>query len=453
MFVSNLYKMNRGELILRLLRGREFRRIKDIVKEMNFADIALLFDEIPMEDIPLIFRVLPKDTASDVFVNLDNDVKEFLIKSFTDSELKEILDLIFVDDTVDIIEEMPANVAKRILLHTDKERRGLINEILKYPKDSAGSIMTTEFISLKKDMDVYEAFLKIKATGVDKETIYTCYVTDKTKKLIGLVSTKDLLLSDMEARIEDIMQTNIIYVNTLDDKEDVAKSFDRYDLLAIPVVDNENRLIGIVTVDDAISVLVEEDTEDFQKMAAIVPNEDSYFKTSVFTHAKKRFGWLLFLMLSATFTQTIITHYEAAFAAMPLIASFIPMISDTGGNCGSQSATMIIRGMSLDEIKPKDILKVILKEGEISFMVGIVLSFVNSIRIILTYHNIILAITLSLTLICTVFMSKFLGCVLPITAKKLNLDPAVMAAPLITTIVDACSLIIYFNIAIQLLKI
>ncbi|WP_290776442.1 magnesium transporter [Anaerofustis sp.] len=445
--------MNRGELILRLLRGREFRRIKDIVKEMNFADIALLFDEIPMEDIPLIFRVLPKDTASDVFVNLDNDVKEFLIKSFTDSELKEILDLIFVDDTVDIIEEMPANVAKRILLHTDKERRGLINEILKYPKDSAGSIMTTEFISLKKDMDVYEAFLKIKATGVDKETIYTCYVTDKTKKLIGLVSTKDLLLSDMEARIEDIMQTNIIYVNTLDDKEDVAKAFDRYDLLAIPVVDNENRLIGIVTVDDAISVLVEEDTEDFQKMAAIVPNEDSYFKTSVFTHAKKRFGWLLFLMLSATFTQTIITHYEAAFAAMPLIASFIPMISDTGGNCGSQSATMIIRGMSLDEIKPKDILKVILKEGEISFMVGIVLSFVNSIRIILTYHNIILAITLSLTLICTVFMSKFLGCVLPITAKKLNLDPAVMAAPLITTIVDACSLIIYFNIAIQLLKI
>lgn len=453
MFVSNLYKMNRGELILRLLRGREFRRIKDIVKEMNFADIALLFDEIPMEDIPLIFRVLPKDTASDVFVNLDNDVKEFLIKSFTDSELKEILDLIFVDDTVDIIEEMPANVAKRILLHTDKERRCLINEILKYPKDSAGSIMTTEFISLKKDMDVYEAFLKIKATGVDKETIYTCYVTDKTKKLIGLVSTKDLLLSDMEARIEDIMQTNIIYVNTLDDKEDVAKAFDRYDLLAIPVVDNENRLIGIVTVDDAISVLVEEDTEDFQKMAAIVPNEDSYFKTSVFTHAKKRFGWLLFLMLSATFTQTIITHYEAAFAAMPLIASFIPMISDTGGNCGSQSATMIIRGMSLDEIKPKDILKVILKEGEISFMVGIVLSFVNSIRIILTYHNIILAITLSLTLICTVFMSKFLGCVLPIMARKLNLDPAVMAAPLITTIVDACSLIIYFNIAIQLLKI
>lgn len=453
MFVSNLYKMNRGELILRLLRGREFRRIKDIVKEMNFADIALLFDEIPMEDIPLIFRVLPKDTASDVFVNLDNDIKEFLIKSFTDSELKEILDLIFVDDTVDIVEEMPANVAKRILLHTDKERRSLINEILKYPKDSAGSIMTTEFISLKKDMDVYEAFLKIKATGVDKETIYTCYVTDKTKKLIGLVSTKDLLLSDMEDRVEDIMQTNIIYVNTLDDKEDVAKAFNKYDLLAIPVVDNENRLIGIVTVDDAISVLVEEDTEDFQKMAAMIPNEDSYFKTSVFTHAKKRFGWLLFLMLSATFTQTIITHYEAAFAAMPLIASFIPMISDTGGNCGSQSATMIIRGMSLDEIKPKDILKVILKEGEISFMVGIVLSFVNSIRIILTYHNIILAITLSLTLICTVFMSKFLGCVLPITAKKLNLDPAVMAAPLITTIVDACSLIIYFNIAIQLLKI
>ncbi|MCO8193257.1 MULTISPECIES: magnesium transporter [Anaerofustis] len=445
--------MNKGELILAYLENRDFRSIKNTIKDMNFADIALLFDEISLEDIPLIFRVLPKDTASDVFVELDNEKKEYLIRSFTDEELKEVLDLMFVDDTVDIIEEMPANVAKRILKHTKSDTRKLVNEILKYPEDSAGSIMTTEFVSLRKDMDVYEAFLKIKATGVDKETIYTCYVTDNTKKLIGIVSTKDLLLSDMEEKIEDIMETNIIYVNTVDDREEVVKVFDKYDFLAVPVVDNERRLIGIVTVDDAIDVIVQEDTEDFQKMAAMAPNEDTYFKTSVFTHAKKRFGWLLFLMLSATFTQTIITHYEAAFATIPLLAAFIPMISDTGGNCGSQSATMIIRGMSLDEIRPRDILKVILKESEISLMVGIVLSVVNGIRIIITYHSFVLALVLGLTLMCTVFMSKLLGGILPMIAKQVHLDPAVMASPLITTIVDACSLIIYFNIAMHILKI
>ena len=445
--------MNKGELILAYLENRDFRSIKNTIKDMNFADIALLFDEISLEDIPLIFRVLPKDTASDVFVELDNEKKEYLIRSFTDEELKEVLDLMFVDDTVDIIEEMPANVAKRILKHTKSDTRKLVNEILKYPEDSAGSIMTTEFVSLRKDMDVYEDFLKIKATGVDKETIYTCYVTDNTKKLIGIVSTKDLLLSDMEEKIEDIMETNIIYVNTVDDREEVVKVFDKYDFLAVPVVDNERRLIGIVTVDDAIDVIVQEDTEDFQKMAAMAPNEDTYFKTSVFTHAKKRFGWLLFLMLSATFTQTIITHYEAAFATIPLLAAFIPMISDTGGNCGSQSATMIIRGMSLDEIRPRDILKVILKESEISLMVGIVLSVVNGIRIIITYHSFVLALVLGLTLMCTVFMSKLLGGILPMIAKQVHLDPAVMASPLITTIVDACSLIIYFNIAMHILKI
>ena len=445
--------MNKGELILAYLENRDFRSIKNTIKDMNFADIALLFFEISLEDIPLIFRVLPKDTASDVFVELDNEKKEYLIRSFTDEELKEVLDLMFVDDTVDIIEEMPANVAKRILKHTKSDTRKLVNEILKYPEDSAGSIMTTEFVSLRKDMDVYEAFLKIKATGVDKETIYTCYVTDNTKKLIGIVSTKDLLLSDMEEKIEDIMETNIIYVNTVDDREEVVKVFDKYDFLAVPVVDNERRLIGIVTVDDAIDVIVQEDTEDFQKMAAMAPNEDTYFKTSVFTHAKKRFGWLLFLMLSATFTQTIITHYEAAFATIPLLAAFIPMISDTGGNCGSQSATMIIRGMSLDEIRPRDILKVILKESEISLMVGIVLSVVNGIRIIITYHSFVLALVLGLTLMCTVFMSKLLGGILPMIAKQVHLDPAVMASPLITTIVDACSLIIYFNIAMHILKI
>ncbi|RGD73699.1 magnesium transporter [Anaerofustis stercorihominis] len=440
------------EKILRLLNERRFYELKKFLETLNPNDIAPLFDEIPMEDVLIIFRLLPKETAAETFVEIDNDNQEYLIRAFSDEELKEVLDLLFVDDTADLVEEMPANVAKRVLKHTDVKTRKLINEILKYPEDSAGSIMTTEFVSLRKDMTVLEALNKIKATGVDKETIYTCYVTDKTKKLIGLVSTKDILLSDMDEMIEDIMETNFIYTHTLADREDVVKMFDKYDLLAVPVVDKEDRLIGIITVDDAIDVIREENTEDFEKMAAMMPSDESYFKTSPFTHAKNRIMWLLFLMLSATMTQAVITHYEAAFATVPLLVAFIPMITGTGGNCGSQSSTMIIRGLALDEIEPKDIFKAMLKEGEIGLLVGVSLAIVNGIRIIIFYHDTILALVLGITLIATIIMAKLMGCILPIAAKKLKLDPAIMAAPLITTLVDTCSILVYFNVALKIMN-
>lgn len=440
------------EKILELLKQRNFFELKKLLETLNPADIASLFDEISTEDVLLVFRLLPKETAADTFVELDNDNQEYLIKAFSDEELKEVLDLLFVDDTADLVEEMPANVAKRVLKHTDIATRKMINEILKYPEDSAGSIMTTEFVSLKKDMTVLDALNKIKATGVDKETIYTCYVTDNTKKLIGLVSTKDILLSDMDKYIEDIMETNIIYTHTLADQEDVVKMFDKYDLLAIPVVDKEDRLIGIITVDDAIDVIREENTEDFEKMAAMMPSEESYFKTSAFKHAKNRIMWLLFLMLSATMTQAVITHYEAAFATVPLLVAFIPMITGTGGNCGSQSSTMIIRGLALDEIEPKDIFKAMLKEGEIGLLVGVALAVVNGIRIMIFYKDFVLALVLGITLVATIIMAKLMGCVLPICAKKLKLDPAIMASPLITTLVDTCSILIYFNVALQIMN-
>ncbi len=440
------------EKILELLKQRNFFELKKLLETLNPNDIASLFDDISLEDVLIVFRLLPKETAADTFVELDNDNQEYLIKAFSDEELKDVLDLLFVDDTADLVEEMPANVAKRILRHTDSDTRTMINEILKYPEDSAGSIMTTEFVSLKKDMTVLDALNKIKATGVDKETIYTCYVTDKTKKLIGLVSTKDILLSDMDKYIEDIMETNIIYTHTLADQEDVVKMFDKYDLLAIPVVDKEDRLIGIITVDDAIDVIREENTEDFEKMAAMMPSEESYFKTSAFKHAKNRIMWLLFLMLSATMTQAVITHYEAAFATVPLLVAFIPMITGTGGNCGSQSSTMIIRGLALDEIEPKDIFKAMLKEGEIGIIVGVMLAIVNGIRIMIFYHDSVLALVLGITLVATIIMAKLMGCVLPICAKKLKLDPAIMASPLITTLVDTCSILIYFNVALQIMN-
>ena len=440
------------EKILRLLNERRFYELKKFLETLNPNDIAPLFDEIPMEDVLIIFRLLPKETAAETFVEIDNDNQEYLIRAFSDEELKEVLDLLFVDDTADLVEEMPANVAKRVLKHTDVKTRKMINEILKYPEDSAGSIMTTEFVSLRKDMTVLESLNKIKATGVDKETIYTCYVTDKTKKLIGLVSTKDILLSDMDEMIEDIMETNFIYTHTLADREDVVKMFDKYDLLAIPVVDKEDRLIGIITVDDAIDVIREENTEDFEKMAAMMPSDESYFKTSAFTHAKNRIMWLLFLMLSATMTQAVITHYEAAFATVPLLVAFIPMITGTGGNCGSLSSTMIIRGLALDEIEPKDIFKAMLKEGEIGLLVGVSLAIVNGIRIIIFYHDTILALVLGITLIATIIMAKLMGCILPLAAKKLKLDPAIMAAPLITTLVDTCSILVYFNVALKIMN-
>ena len=441
------------EEVIELLKNKRYTNLNKYMDQINNQDIPLLFEELSQEDMVRLFRVLPKDEAADVFSYMDSDLQEKLINSLTDKELKTVLNELFMDDTVDLIEEMPSNVVKRILKSVDKEDRKTINELLKYPSDSAGSIMTTEFIDLKVNMTVDKAFEKIKKIGLDKETIYTCYVLDIKREVVGIITVKDLLLADRDVLIKDIMETNVIRVNTLDDKEEVAKQFDKYDVMALPVVDKEDRLVGIITVDDAIDVLQEETTEDFELMAAITPTEDSYFKTSVFSHAKNRILWLLILMLSSAITGAIITHYENAFATIPILVSFIPMIMGTGGNCGSQSSTLIIRGMAIDEIRLKDFAKAVWKELRVSFLVGTVLALVNGIRIMIQYNNIMLALVLGLTLIATVILAKLLGCMLPMLAKKLKLDPAIMASPLITTIVDTCSILIYFAIAVNVMNI
>ena len=447
-----------NEKILELLEQRSYAKLKEELIEMNPYDIASVLEEIPKEMLALLFRILPKELAADTFVEMDADMQQHLIDSFNDNELKAVLSELYVDDAVDIIEEMPANVVKRILKHTDNQTRAMINEILNYPKDSAGSIMTTEFVDLKKDMTVADAFAKIRKTGPDKETIYTCYVVNAARKLIGLISAKELMLADQSAVIEDIMETNIIFANTHDDKEEVAQLFDKYDFLAIPIVDKEERLVGIVTIDDAIDVIQEEVTEDFAKMAAITSTDTTYFKTPAWKHAKSRIFWLLFLMFSAVITGSIISSYERAFEAVPLLVSFIPMLMGTGGNCGSQASTMIIRGMALDEINVGDFFKAVLKESAIALLVGFVLALVNSIRIIVMYHNepginaYMLAFVLAITLMCIILLSKILGCALPMIAKKLRLDPAIMAAPVISTILDTCSVLIFFNFAVKFMQ-
>lgn len=436
-----------------LLDSREFGRIRVLFTAMEPADIAELLGEIDEQRLPILFRILPKELAAETFVEMDSDEQELLINAFSERELHDVVEELFVDDAVDIIEEMPANVVKRILRHTDSEMRNSINEILRYPKDSAGSIMTTEYVSLKKDMTVSEAFDRIRRTGVDKETIYTCYVTDTDRKLIGLVTVKELLLSPYNTVINTIMEKNIISVETLDDKEEVANMFDKYDFMSLPVVDKENRLVGIVTFDDAIDVIQEENTEDIQKMGALQPIEETYLKTPVWRHAKNRIVWLLLLMLSATITGSIIENYEAAFTALPILVAFIPMLMDTGGNCGAQSSTMIIRGLALDEITPKDIMKIMFKEIRIAVVVGLILAAVNTLRIYIMYSGqdpLFLSAVTGLSLIATVVIAKMLGGVLPILAKLCKLDPALMASPLITTIVDTCSVIIFFNIALWL---
>ena len=440
------------EKVLELTENKKYSDLHQYLEQLTTQDLALLFEDIDDEDMIKVFRLLPKDEAADVFSYMDPDLQERLIYSFTDKELKQVVDDLYMDDTVDLIEEMPSNVVKRILKNVSKKDREVINELLKYPEDSAGTIMTTEFIDLKVNMTVEQAFEKIRKIGIDNETIYTCYVLDTRRKILGLVDVKELLLASKDTLIKDIMETNVITVNTLDDKEEVAKKFDKYDFIALPVVDKEERLVGIITVDDAMNVLQEENTEDFEIMAAITPSEDSYFKTSVFKHAKNRILWLLLLMLSATFTGAILNHYEAAFATVPILVSFIPMIMGTGGNCGSQSSTLIIRGMAMDEIKLKDFFKAIWKELRVALLVGVTLAVVNGIRIIIQYKDFNLAIVLGLTLIGTVCLAKILGCVLPMLAKKLKLDPAIMAAPLITTIVDTCSILIYFKIAVSILQ-
>ncbi len=440
--------------IIELINSKQYTKLKAILSDMEPVDIAQLFDDLPERYMPLLYRLLSKESAAEVFVELDSDTQEMLIRGFSDTELKDVLDELYLDDAVDIIEEMPSNVVKRIIRHTAPEMRHSINEILKYPKDSAGSIMTIEFIDLKEDMTVRDAFTKIRRTGVDKETIYTCYVTDRNRILKGLVSAKDLLLSEEDCVIADIMEKNPISVNTMDDKEDVARALSKYDFLSLPVVDNENRLVGIVTVDDAIDVIEEEATEDIEKMAAITPSERPYLKTGVWDTFLQRIPWLLLLMISATFTARIIAHFETALQSSLVLSTFIPMLMDTGGNSGSQASVTIIRGISLDEIDFSDIFKTIWKEIRVSLLCGVVLASANFAKMmILKEATLPIASVVCLTLVCTVFFAKLVGCTLPLLAKKIGFDPAVMASPFITTIVDAMSLFIYFNIATALLHI
>lgn len=434
------------EKILELLNEKNYVKIKSIVKDLYPADLASLLETLSPRNITLLFRLLPKELAAETFTFMDSDTQMHLISGFSDKELREILDEIFVDDTVDIIEEMPANVVSRILKNTDAETRKQINAILDYPTDSAGSVMTTEYVYLHKNMTTKEALDWIRKVGVVKETIYTCYITE-SRKLIGFVTILDLVTADEDATIESIMDSNVKFVYTHEDREDVAKKFSKYDFLAMPVVDNEERMVGIITFDDVLDVIAEENEEDFSKMAAMQPIEDSYFKTSVFTHAKKRIGWLLVLMLSATITGSLLTQYEEAFQAIPILVSFIPMLMSTGGNCGSQSSTTVIRGLATGEIQFKDFFKAVFKEFRISLIVSIILAVTNGLRIFIFYKNFQLSIVITLSIIGTVIIAEFIGCALPLIAKKVKLDPAIMATPLISTIVDTCSMLIYFQFA------
>lgn len=451
------------ETLVELLEQKKFSQLKSILNEMMPADLALLFEELDKKDTVIVFRLLSKELSAETFAYLDTDRQQMLIEAISDKELHEVLDQLFLDDTVDIIEEMPANVVARILNNTDSETRRQINEILKYPVDSAGSIMTVEYVNFTPDITVKEAIEKLRRDGINKETVYTCYVTEN-RHLIGLVEVSTILASPDDRIIRDIMETNVISVSTFEDKEIVARMINRYDFYAIPVVDNENRLVGIVTIDDAVDVLQEENTEDISRMAAMEPIENGYFKTSVVSHAKKRVMWLLILMVSATITGIILQYYENAISALPILVSCIPMLMDTGGNSGSQSSTMMIRGLALDEIHFSDILRVIFKEFRISLIVSSILAVVNFGRILLMdqieilgdtggVSVILIAAVVSVSLLLTVILAKFIGCTLPLLANRVGLDPALMAAPLITTLVDACAVVLYFKIATTVLPI
>lgn len=432
--------------ILEMLEAHNYKELKEVLESMHPVDIVEILEELDKKQMILIFRLLAKEEAAEVFTDMNSDKREDLINALTDSELEEVMEEMYVDDTVDVLEEMPANVVDRLLLATDEETRAKINALLQYPEDSAGSIMNVEYISLRREMTVADAILKIRQVGINKETIYTCYVTEK-RHLIGMVDVKDLLTAGESRTIEEIMDENVLYARTLDDQEDVAKTIKKYGLVAIPIIDHENCLVGIVTVDDAMLVLQDETTEDISIMAGVSPNEDSYFGTSIFKHAGNRTPWLMLLMLSATVTGEILGYYEEAMAVMPVLITFIPMLMGTGGNCGSQSSTLIIRGLAVGEIQFKDIFRVIFKEIRIALVVSMMLAFVNGIRIYVMYgQNMMLSVALGLTMIAVVVMAKCIGCTLPLMAKKLGLDPAIMAAPLITTILDTCTILVYFNI-------
>lgn len=446
------------ETIRVLLEERKFNTLRDILTTMKPYDIAAIFEELQDEKTPILFRIMPKELAAETFVEMDDETQEFLIHGLSDSELKEVVDELFVDDAVDLIEEMPANVVKRILRQADKDMRKQINELLKYPEDSAGSIMTTEFIVLRPDMTAEMAIKRIRRTGVDKETIYTCYVTDNNNKLIGISTVKDLLLADDDDLVKDLMEENVISVNTLDDQEQVAQMFSNYNFLALPVVDNENRLVGIVTIDDAIDVIQEEATEDIEKMAAVLPSDKPYMRTSVWGIYRKRIPWLLVLMLSATFTSAIISSFEGALASVIVLSSFIPMITGSGGNAGSQASVSVIRALSLGEIEFKSMFKVLWKELRVSILCGATLAAANFIKLMIFDLNgnpnaFVIALVVSLTLLGTIMMSKIVGSSLPLLASKIGFDPAVMANPLISTVCDSLSLLIYFGIATTILHI
>lgn len=440
------------ETIKVLLDDKKFSTLRDILITMKPFDIAAVFENLQDEKMPILFRILPKELAAETFVEMDDETQEFLIHGFSDSELKEVVDELFVDDAVDLIEEMPANVVKRILRQADKDMRKQINELLKYPEDSAGSIMTTEFIVLRPDMTAEMAIKRIRRTGVDKETIYTCYVTDANNKLIGITTVKDLLLAEDDELVKSIMEENFISVTTLADQEQVAQMFSNYNFLALPVVDNENRLVGIVTIDDAIDVIQEEATEDIEKMAAVLPSDKPYMKTSVFGLYKKRAPWLLILMLSATFTSAIISSFEAVLANVLILSSFIPMITGSGGNAGSQASVSVIRALSLGEIHFRSIFLVLWKEFRVSILCGITLAAANFVKLLLFDLNgqenaFMIALVISLTLVGTIIMAKLVGSSLPLLASKVGFDPAVMANPLISTVCDSLSLLIYFGVA------
>ncbi len=436
--------------ILEMMQNKKYALLKQRLSTMNPTDIALALEEVPRERFSGIFRLLPSDLAAEVFVQMDSDTQEALILGFSDKELHEILNEMYVDDTVDVIEEMPSNVVKRILASSDRETREQINQILKYPKDSAGSIMTTEYVTLREKMTVKEAFERIKKTGPDSETIYTCYVTDNNRRLIGVLTAKDLMLADEDEIVGNLMDRNVISAGTHDDREETANMIREYSFIALPVVDGGGRIVGIVTVDDAMDVISEESEEDFSKMAAITPSDESYIKTSVFKLWKSRIPWLLLLMVSATFTSSIISKYEEAMSSLVILTAFIPMIMDTGGNAGGQSSVTLIRALSLGDVQFSDFFKVVFKELRVALLCALPLSvacFIKTMIIDLRPDQWVVGITVSLTLGFTVVFAKLVGCSLPLLAKKLHLDPAVMASPFITTIVDAISLLLYFNVA------
>lgn len=448
------------EEIKELLEDKNFKVLKPLLSSIPAVDIAKIFSEIEKEEIPIVFRILPKALAADTFVELDSELQQFLIDKLSDKELKAVMDELFVDDTVDIIEEMPANVVKRMLSQSDSEMRAGINEILKYGKDSAGSIMTVEFVRVRPDMTVKEAFDQIRKTGIDKETIYTCYVTDNKSKLIGIVTAKTLMLSNPDTLLKDIMIDNVIYCHTSDDKEEVARVINKYGFLALPVVDNEERLVGIVTVDDAMDVIQAENTEDIEKIHAIVPSDKPYLKTGVISIFLHRLPWLLILMISATFTGLILNNYEEHLSALggSLLIACVPMLMDTGGNAGSQACVTVIRGLALDQIRFKDLFRVQWKELRTGMLLAISLGLVCFAKLTLVDRLLfgfdytpMIAFIVSLSLAITIVAAKFVGCSLPLIAKAVKLDPAVVASPIITTIVDALSLMVYCNIAIALL--